>query len=232
MSGQIIVINGTSGAGKTTTCATFARRAEQPYLMFGMDLLVGTLFPARYTMFGSMKDAGYSPMAYGPMCMNALSAMHEMIAAASRTGQAMVVDHLMFVDPPVLQDAIWRMVDVPVLFVNLKPSRDVLEKRVTLRKIDIIPAPIQEAMTAAGPDILKAMGEELAAATPWFYEHAYANDIYDLELDSSAMTPEEVCARIEARLLAGPGTAFARLRERYPKPFSPSTPGLTPVERS
>src|SRR5690606_15678880 len=101
--GQIVVVNGTSGSGKTTTCTTFARRAQEPYLMFGMDLLVGTLFPARYTMFGSMKDVGYSPMSYGPMCMKALSAFHEMIAAASRTGQNMVVDHLMFVDPPVLQ---------------------------------------------------------------------------------------------------------------------------------
>lgn len=220
MAGQIVVVNGTSGAGKTTTCATFARRAEEPYLMFGMDLLVGTLFPARYTMFGTMKHIGYSPMAYGPMCMQALAAMHEMIAAASRVGQNMVVDHLAFIDPPVLQDAVWRMADVPVLFVNLKPSREVLEKRVKERQIDVIPAPIQEAMAAAGPDILKALGEELAEAAPWFYEHAYANDIYDLELDSSAMSPDEACENIEARLREGPGTAFAELRKRYSKPFA------------
>jgi chloramphenicol 3-O-phosphotransferase len=217
MPGQIIIVNGTSGAGKTTTCATFSRRAAEPYLMFGMDLLVGTLFPARYTMFGSQKHEGYSPMAYGPMCMKALEAMHEMIAAASRIGQNMVVDHLAFVDPPVLQDAVWRMTDVPVLFVNLKPPRDVLEKRVTNRQITIIPAPIQEAMAAAGPDILTALGKELAEAEPWFYEHAYANDTYDLELDSNAMSPDAVCEMIEARLQEGPGTAFARLREKWPK---------------
>jgi chloramphenicol 3-O-phosphotransferase len=219
MTGQIVLINGASGSGKTTTCATFARRAEEPYLMFGMDLLVGTLFPARYTMFGAMKDEGYYPTAYGPVCMQALSAMHEMVAAAARIGQNMVVDHLMFVDPPVLQDAVWRMADVPVLFVNLKPSREVLEQRVKERVITVIPEPIQEAMAAAGPDILKALGDELSAATPWFYEHAYANEVYDLELDSSAMSPDEVCMAIEARLREGPGTAFAKLRERHPRPF-------------
>lgn len=219
MTGQIVVINGTSGAGKTTTCAAFARHAEAPYLMFGMDLLAGTLLPARYTMFGSMKEQGYQPTAYGPVCMAALSAMHAMIAAASHTGQNVVVDHLLFVDPPVLQDAVWRMADVPVLFVNLMPSRDVLEKRVTSREIAFIPPPIQEAMAAAGPEIIEAFATQLGAATPWFYEHAYANEIYDLELDSSAMTPEEVCARIEARLREGPGTAFERLRERHAKPF-------------
>jgi chloramphenicol 3-O-phosphotransferase len=217
VAGQIVIVNGTSGAGKTTTCATFARRAPEPYLMFGMDLLVGTLFPARYTMFGTHKQEGYQPTAYGPVAIKALEAMHEMIAAASRVEQNMVVDHLMFLDPPVIQDCIWRMADVPVLFVNLKPSREVLDARVRDRKIDVIPGPIQEAMATAGPEILKALGDQLAAVTPWFYEHAYANDIYDLELDSSAMSPDAVCERIEARLREGPGTAFEALRQRYPK---------------
>ena len=218
MTGQIVLISGTSGSGKTTTCAQFARRAEEPWLTFGMDLLVGTLFPAKYTMFGAKKDEGYYPDAYGPMCMKALAAMHAMIAAAAQTGQNMVVDHLMFVDPPVLQDAIWRMADVPVLFVNLKPSRDVLEARVTKRQIDFIPPPISEAMAAAGPDIIKALGDQLSAVGPWFYEHAYANDIYDLELDTSAMSTDEVCGAIEARLTTGPGTAFAELRRKYARP--------------
>lgn len=219
MAGQIVVVNGTSGAGKTTTVTTFARRAAEPWLMFGMDLTVGTLFPAKFTMFGARKEEGYQPTAYGPVCMKALAAMHEMIAAAARIGQNMVVDHLMFVDPPVLQDCVWRMADVPVLFVNLKPAREVLEARVRHRQIDFIPPPIQEAMAAAGPEIIAALGEQLAQAGPWFYEHAYANDIYDLELDSSAMSPDEVCERIETRLAEGPGTAFKRLRERHPKPF-------------
>ena len=218
MTGQIVLLSGTSGSGKTTTSYAFAHRAEEPWLTFGMDLFVGSLFPAKYTMFGAKKDEGYYPNAYGPMCMKALAAMHAMIAAAAQTGQNMVVDHLMFVDPPVLQDAIWRMAEVPVLFVNLRPSREVLKKRVTTRQIDFIPPPIQEAMAAAGPDIIKALADQLSAVEPWFYEHAYANDIYDLELDSSAMSPDEVCAGIEARLAEGPGTAFARLREIYPKP--------------
>src|SRR5579862_934242 len=115
MSGQILLVTGTSGSGKTTTCTTFARRAARPYLMFGMDLLVGTLFPAKYTMFGDKRSEGYRPTQYGPVCMKALQAMHEMVAAASRAGQSMVVDHLLSLDPPVLQDCIWRMLDVPVL---------------------------------------------------------------------------------------------------------------------
>jgi chloramphenicol 3-O-phosphotransferase len=218
MKGQIVLITGTSGSGKTTTCATFARRAAVPYLMFGVDLLVGTLFPAKYTMFGEKRSEGYSPTQYGPMCIKALEAMHEMVAAASRVGQSTVVDHLLSIDPPVLQDCIWRMVDVPVLLVCLQPSRDVLEKRVRERQIDFIPPPIKEAMAGAASNVLEQLGEQLAAATPWLYERVYANDCYDLKLDTSALRPEEVCERIEQRLMQGPGTAFETLRKRYPRP--------------
>jgi len=33
------------------------------------------------------------------------------------------------------------------------------------------------------------------------------------------LSPDEVCERIEARLAEGPGTAFEKLRAKYPKPF-------------
>jgi chloramphenicol 3-O-phosphotransferase len=116
----------------------------------------------------------------------------------------------------VLQDCIWRMEDAPVLFVNLRPSFEVLEKRITEREIELPPQMVE---ALGGPDGVERLGEQLAAARPWFYEHAYANDIYDLEIDSTSLSPDEVCERIEARLAKGPGTAFARLREIYPKPF-------------
>jgi chloramphenicol 3-O-phosphotransferase len=214
MSGQVVLISGSSGAGKTTACTAFARRAAQPYLMFGMDLLVGSLFPGKYTIFGEKKQEGYYGTGWGPVGWRAIEAMHEMIAAAARSGQNMLVDHLMFIDPPILQDCIWRMADVPVLFVNLKPPREVLEKRVTDRKIEL-PPPMVEAV--GGPDGVKRLADTLRAMAPWYYERAYQNDCADLELDSAALDPDELCARIEARLAQGPGSAFAELRERYPR---------------
>ena len=58
----------------------------------------------------------------------------------------------------------------------------------------------------------------LTRLRPWFYEAVYANEISDLEIDTSVHDPESVCRLIEARLAEGPGTAFGRLRERYPRP--------------
>jgi hypothetical protein len=60
MSGSIVLVSGTSGAGKTTVARTFARRAGELYLMFGMDVLVGTLFPSQYTIFGTKRHEGFT----------------------------------------------------------------------------------------------------------------------------------------------------------------------------
>ncbi len=214
MSGTVVLVSGTSGAGKTTTCRSFARRAEEMYLLFGLDLLVGTLFPGQYTIFGSRMEDGLNLFHFGKSGWKAVQAMHEMIAAASRSGQNLVVDHMMFVDPPVLQDCVWRLSDVPVLFVNLRVPYERIGERLMSRHREL-PETMAELV---GPDGEREMAERLRALTPWFYEAAYRNDRYDLDLDTSQLSADDVCERIEARLAEGPGTAFAELRRRYPHP--------------
>jgi chloramphenicol 3-O-phosphotransferase len=228
MTGQVVVVSGTSGSGKTTTTQTFTRRAKDCYLMLGLDVLVGTMYPAKFTLFGEKKKEGYydfhedpnnpgrpiSSEYFGPVGWQTVRALHEMIAAAARSGQNMVIDHLAFVDPPLLQDLIWRLKDIPVLFVSLKPPFEVLEKRLMEREF-VLPAPIKEAM---GDMSAAAIGETLRRVMPWYYEAAYKNDCFDVVVDSAQFTPDEVCERIERRLAQGPGTAFDTLRERYPRP--------------
>jgi chloramphenicol 3-O-phosphotransferase len=226
MMGQIIVVTGTSGAGKTTTCQTFARRSNDCWMMFGLDLLTGTMVAGKYSMLGQQAreffygvDAGErgpgSPaqIDYGPKGWQALHAMHDMIAAASRAGQNVIVDHCTWVDPPVLQDLIWRTEDVPVLFVALKPPAAVLPRRLAERKFEL-PASMIDIL---GRDGAAEVGRRLQAVLPWFNDAAYANDVYDLVLDSAELTPDEVCDRIEARLRSGPAEAFSLLRKKFPR---------------
>ena len=40
---------------------------------------------------------------------------------SARNGCNIILDHLMMVDPPILQDCIWRLEGLPVLFVSLRP---------------------------------------------------------------------------------------------------------------
>ena len=226
--GTVILLTGTTGAGKSTTCSAWAGYSETPYLILGFDLLVGTLFPTQYTLFGSKATEGYhhylvdpndpdglQACGLGPMAWKATRALHEMIAAAARFGQNIVADHHLFTDPPVLQDIVWRLEDVPTLLVSLRPPYETLIERVNGRKIELPPQFIE----AYGQGAAEAMAKSLTAASPWFFEADYANDINDMVIDSSALSPVEICAQIQARLNEGPGTALAELRRKYPKPF-------------
>ena len=226
MAGQIIIISGSAGTGKTTTCNTFADRADDSYFMFGFDLF-SCMMPATYTTFGKRAKEGIfhyrdepdNPESqlktgFGPLGWRALKAFHEMIAAASRAGQNIVVDHqLLAIDPPVLQQCIWCLRDLPVFFVGLKPPKDVCHDRIANRERDYPETMVRE----LGEGAVERMVQELHEITPWYYEINNQHDYYDLICDTSAMNPEEICEQIEASLAQGPGTAFETLRERYPE---------------
>ncbi|WP_071888508.1 phosphotransferase-like protein [Mycolicibacterium fortuitum] len=229
MAGQIIIVSGTSGAGKTTTINCFSKRTVEPYLMFGIDNLLGGMLHGKYSMFGEYaKDGMYvSPenaddpesdvrADFGEVGWSAIRAFHEMIAAASRAGQNVVVDHLMFVDPPILQDCIWRLAGLPVLFVAAKPPFEVLMDRLATRTVDI-PETMDDVAGQIENDAALTIAKTMQKLTPWFYKASYANDCYDLVIDTDAHNPDEVCRRIESRLEEGPGTAFESLRARYPE---------------
>jgi chloramphenicol 3-O-phosphotransferase len=226
LAGQIIVVSGTSGAGKSTACELFAKRSEDFWLLFGIDQFLAGSFPAKFGHHGARSQEGvYAHPAdpsrpegalrwsFGPRGAQAFGVLHEWVAAASREGCNIILDHLMMVDPPVLQDCVWRLKDLPVLFVSLKPPYEVLVERLASRKMGgKSPAGSLDEAT------LQRVRDRLDRLRPWFYDAVYANDRYDLELDTTTHSPEQVCSAIEQRLARGPGTAFAELRARYPRP--------------
>ena len=226
--GQIVIVNGTSGAGKTTTITNFATRAEECYLMLGIDQLMGSMLPVKFSMHGERAQEGMyaapkdpndpdGPVQaeFGPVSWKAFHAFHNMIAAASKEGQNVVADHIMFIEPPVLQDCIWRLEGLPVLYVAVKPPKDVLFQRLAERTVEL---PEQFADALGGDeDARKKIAEGMQKMTEWFYEAAYENDCYDLVIDTTEHNPDEVCELIEQRLAEGPGTAFDKLRALYPK---------------
>jgi chloramphenicol 3-O-phosphotransferase len=224
--GQIIIVSGTSGSGKSTTCELLARRSDEFWLLFGIDHFMSGTFPAKFGHHGprsregiyshpldEKKPDGTLRWTFGENGERAMRTLHAWVAAASREGCNIILDHLMMIDPPVLQDCIWRMKDLPVLFVSLRPPYEVLTERVANRAMDKkMPTDI------LGEDTVKRIIDRLDRLRPWFYEAVYANDCYDLEINTVQHRPEDVCRLIEQRLAKGPGTAFEKLRARYPKP--------------
>jgi len=226
MSGQILIVTGTSGAGKTTTITEFTKRSPSPYLMFGFDTLFGTMVPAKYSMLGDQAKLGFhfepkDPTApdaalvgkFGDVAWKTIEAFHEMIASASRLGQNVAIDHFMFLDPPILQDCVRRLKGLPVLFVALKPPYEVLMERLATRSTENMPD--QMADVTGSDDPGKVFADILQRMTPWFYEATYENDCFDLVLDTTKLNPEEIAEKIEARMAEGPGTAFPTLQQRY-----------------
>ena len=223
--GQIIVVNGTSGSGKSTTCELFARNQDALWLLYGIDHFMGSSFPRKFGHHGARSQEGISAVPvnasepdgnlcwqFSELALNAFSAFHQMIAAVSRQGCNIIVDHLMMTDPPVLQDCVQRLSDLPVLFVNLKPPYEVLMQRIAEREIGN-----RFSNSKYSAEQIKKSRERLDRLRPWFYEAVYANQHYDLEIDTARHEPEEVCRLIEERLGEGPGTAFDQLFEEHSK---------------
>lgn len=225
MAGQVLIVTGTSGSGKSTACALFAKRSDDFWLLYGIDHFLSGTLPAKFGHHGPRCREGIyahprdeadpdGPLrwSFGPKGEAAFRTFHGWVATAAREGCNIVLDHLVMSDPPVLQDLIWQLDGLPVHFICLKPPYAVLEARVASRTMDK-PMPTD----LLGEDAVRKIIARLDRLRPWLYDAVYANDTYDLEIDTSAHTPEEVVAMIEARLAEGPGTAFDQLRARYPR---------------
>lgn len=224
MPGQIIIVSGTSGSGKSTTCELFAKRSEDFWLLYGIDHFMAGTFPAKFGHHGPRCHEGVyahpideadpeGPLrwSFGENGRRAFAAFHEWVASASREGCNIIVDHLTMLDPPLLQDCVARLQGLPVLFVSLKPPFEVLMERVANRQMD------KKLPTAelGADDPVRRILERLTRLRPWFYDAVYANDCYDLQIDTEAHDPEAVCDMIQRRLAEGPGTAFDQLRQRF-----------------
>lgn len=222
MHGQIIIVSGTSGSGKSTTCELFQKRSDDFWLLYGIDHFMAATFPARFGHHGPRSQEGVyaHPLnadtpdgpqrwTFGPNATRAFATFHEWLAASSRQGCNIIVDHLMLTDPAILQDCVKRLEGLPVLFVSLKPPLEVLMQRVHNRQMG------KKMPDFLGDEAKKRIVERLDRLRPWFYEACYANDVYDMEINTVEHDPEAVCNLIDARLKLGPGTAFEQLHARY-----------------
>ena len=58
MPGQIVIINGTSGSGKSTTAELFQKRADDYWLLYGIDHFLAGTQPAHYGHHGPKSREG------------------------------------------------------------------------------------------------------------------------------------------------------------------------------
>ncbi len=226
--GQLLIITGSTGSGKTTACKEFVALADELWLHFGADQFLGGVVPRKFVDGGARCDEGLRKVLDDPTDPDGprhlelgrygtqmIDTFHAMVAAGVRAGSNIVIDHITTLDPPFLQSCLKHFRDLPVLFVALKPPQSVIPERLDNR-LDKIVSALDRDQAAIANANTKRMAEFL-------YRQIFAHDQFDLVIDSNAHSPGAVATLIADALTRQPGRAFAELTRRLDAKENPFT---------
>jgi chloramphenicol 3-O phosphotransferase len=221
--GNVVLLNGTSSAGKTSIAKALQAIMDTPYLHTGIDHFLPRI-PARFTQVSDgihPATADYFLMVYqdnaprrqatieggetaygegtladvriGPAGVKLLAGMYHAVAALAAAGVDVILDDVIY-DPRVLEAAVRALRAARVLFVGLRLPLAVAERRERDR------------------------GDRGPGGAALFYDRVHAHGRYDLELDTAALDPMTCAVRIKAAIQTDqPGMAFRQLAARLPK---------------
>jgi chloramphenicol 3-O phosphotransferase len=197
--GQIVILNGAPRSGKSSIVAAIQKTFDGPWMNLGVDVFVREVTPARYRPGMGLRP-GEEGHAVAPLVPVFYAAMYDSIAAHSKMGLNVVVD-VGHYDGAILADSARRLAGLLVLFVGVRcPLAVIMERRNTGQ-------PGREREYATGSE-----AEPVPAPVLRWQNAVHVPGIYDLEVDTSQLSPEESAAAIRRRLDAGPpGSAFTQL---------------------
>lgn len=186
--GTIIFLNGTSSSGKTTLAHHLQEILQLPYLHLALDQFRDGL-PPRYRGLnsppGTDGDAGlnvvpvsngderYTRICFGSVGKTMLKGMRRAIAAMAHCGNNIIIDDVLL-EREFLDDYLEVFQELKVYFVGVMCPRDVLTIRENTR-------PGRFPGTATG-----------------HYDVCHEHKTYDLEVDTSILTPHECASRVVA----------------------------------
>ncbi|MDP9245438.1 MAG: chloramphenicol phosphotransferase [Chloroflexota bacterium] len=189
------MLNGAPRSGKSSIVAAIQETLDGPWMNLGVDVFVREVTPPRYRPGMGLRP-GEADHPVAPLVPAMYAAFYDSIAAHSRAGLNVVVD-VGHHDPAVLADCARRLAGLPVLFVGVRCPIDVI----MARRNDGQPG--REGQYAVG-----SAADPIPAPVLRWEAAVHANGPYDLEVDTSALTPAECAAEIRRRLAGPPGTAF------------------------
>jgi chloramphenicol 3-O phosphotransferase len=200
--GQIVILNGVPRAGKSSIVKVIQETFEgAPWMNLGVDTFARAVTPERY-----QPGIGLRPGEHGhpaePFVAVFYAAMYDSIAAHGRLGLNVVADvgHHGSYSPRILVDCARRLAGLPVLFVGVRCPIEVIMER---RNADPAGYASGTPEVPFPPPVLR------------WQEEAHVPGIYDLEVDTSPLSPEECAAAVRRRLDEDPPpTAFRELAGR------------------
>lgn len=202
--GQIIILNGAPRSGKSSIAAAIQETFDGLWMNLGVDGFM-KMTPARFLPGMGLRPGGERPD-LEPSVSLFYSALYESIAAHSRLGLNVVVDvghHDGYTVPRgILGNCARRLSGLPVLFVGVHcPLEVIMERR-----------------RSTGWNAGDPAGGPVPPPVRLWQEEVHKPGIYDLEVDTSALTPAECAETICRRLETGPEpSAFQRLAAMSPK---------------
>ncbi len=206
--GQIIILNGAPRSGKSSIVTVIQDTFDGPWMNLGVDVFARGVTPKRYQPGVGLRP-GPGPGVGGdkpelePLVPVFYAALYESIAAHSRLGLNVVSDggHHGAIHPRVLGDCARRLAGLPVLFVGVRcPIEEIMKRRNE---------------SQPGGYVVGAPDEPVPPPVLLWQEEVHKPGIYDLEVDTSLLSPQECAEQIRRRLAEGPpGTAFQRLAEQ------------------
>ena len=202
--GQIVILNGAPRAGKSSIVAAIQETFDGVWMNLGVDVFMRDVMPPQYRPGIGLRPGGERPD-LEPLIEVLYAALYESIAAHSRLGLDVVVDvghHDAYSRPRhMLAGCARRLAGLPVLFIGVRCPLDVIIQRRDAGQAG------REHMYARG-----TAADPVPEPVRRWQREVHRPGIYDLEVDTSKLTPAECAAAIREWLRAGPApSAFARI---------------------
>ena len=187
---RIVILNGVAGAGKTSIVRAWQALNEEPYLDAGVDRFLRML-PARYLEPPLWHDVMGQHDRAGDMGRRLMTSMHAAIAAIARRGTSVVADHVI-VEPAWLAECARLFRGLDAYLIGIECPLAVLEQRERARR-----------------DRQATVGEVARQ-----FDVVHAHTAYDVEVDTSLLSPAEAATAIRDHVEACPPRAL-RLLELF-----------------
>ncbi|WP_300574376.1 hypothetical protein [Phenylobacterium sp.] len=195
--GQIIVLNGVPRAGKSSLAQAIQDRFDGVWMNLGVDGFKA-MTPQRAQPGIGLRPGGERPD-LEPLIVSLYLALYQSIAAHSRLGLNVVADlghHDGYSQPRHILPACARVLEgLPAWLIGVR-----------------CPVEVVMARRAATWNQAWSPGDPIPAPVQRFQDEVHRPGLYDLEVDTSALTPEAGAQAIAARMRRDPPpSAFAQL---------------------
>ena len=202
--GWVVVLNGAPRSGKSSIAAAIQAAFEQPWMNLGVDVHARHVTPHRYQPGIGLRPGADRPEV-AALVPTLYAALYESIAAHSRLGLNVVADVGHHGANPagfdVLRDCARRLRGLPALLVGVLCPIDVIMQRRNAGQDG-----------REGQYLIGSVGLPIPAPIQLWQDQVHVPGLYDLELDTSILSPAQ-CADVIGRRLRAPEppTAFGRL---------------------